>query len=641
MLAVVASAEVPSNSATVRQNDATKGTESVDKNLPFSGTRFGDYELLEEIGRGGMGVVRKARQISLSRIVAVKLLPFSSATNPDYVKRFRAEASAAASLQHPNIVTIHEVGVHQGQHYFAMDLVEGPSLARLVAAGPLPAKRAARYARIAAEAIDYAHQRGLLHRDLKPSNILLDPFDQPRVTDFGLAKRLEGDSSLTLSGQVLGSPSYIPPEQGAGKHGRVDRRSDVYALGAMLYHLITGRAPFVAGTVAETLQQVQNEEPVPPQLLNPSVPRDLATICLKCLEKEPGKRYATAQALADDLGHFLNNELILARPVSRPEKVWRWCRRKPVVAGLSAAAAMSLLLGFAGMSWQWRRAELSADELRRNAYIADMNLAQQALRINNLGRARRLLDRHRSRSGQTDLRGWEWRYIWQQCQGGAEVRLGRLGDSVYKLSVSQDGTHLVAALLGGSVELRRFADGQTVAVLATNLARAAAAFSPTAPLLAYSAREGSVVGTNLWAVSGNRSLAEIAGSEEGRIAVTNLVTGTPRMLDTGAHLVSQLAFSPNGRRLAALLRMPSGKTRVIIWETEHWSGVQTNELDLNIYWYIGTICWSPNSEKLWAGGAGTKSLIELSLNSRAAPRRFESHPREKDGITSLAVSPSG
>jgi serine/threonine protein kinase len=304
---------------------------------------FGDYELLEEVARGGMGIVYRARHLSLDRIVAVKMLLFGPLSSPEFVKRFRAEASAAASLQHPNIVAIHEVGVHQGQQYFAMDYVEGQSLAKLLANGPLPARSAASYLKTIAEAIHYAHERGILHRDLKPSNVLIDASDQPRVTDFGLARRLEGDSELTVTGQVLGSPNYMPPEQATAKRGKVSRRSDVYSLGAMLYHLLTGRPPFVGEVLTDTLEQVLNSEPVSPRLLNPSAPRDLETICLKCLEKEPDKRYATSQALADELGRFLNHEPVRARPVTRAERAWRWCQRKPALAGALAIAAVLLL----------------------------------------------------------------------------------------------------------------------------------------------------------------------------------------------------------------------------------------------------------------------------------------------------------
>jgi len=221
---------------------------------PSPAAAFGDYELLEEIARGGMGIVYKARQVSLDRTVAVKMLLSGALANPEYVKRFRVEASAAASLQHPNIVTIHEVGVHQGQHYLVMDFVNGPSLAKLVAQRPLPAQRAAAYLKTVAHAVHFAHEHGILHRDLKPSNVLVDANDQPRVTDFGLAKRFEGESDVTLSGQPIGSPSYMPPEQAAAKRGKVSRRSDVYGLGATLYHLLTGRAPFQAATLTETLE---------------------------------------------------------------------------------------------------------------------------------------------------------------------------------------------------------------------------------------------------------------------------------------------------------------------------------------------------------------------------------------------------
>ena len=289
-----------------------------------------------------MGIVYKARQVSLDRIVAVKMLLFGPLAQPELVQRFRTEAAAAASLQHPNIVAIHEVGFREGQHFFAMDYVAGRNLAEIVRDGPLPPKRAAGYVKTIAEAIQYAHERGILHRDLKPSNVLIDANDQPKVTDFGLAKRLEKDTELTLSGQVLGSPNYMPPEQASAHRGLVGKRSDVYSLGAILYHLLTGRAPFVAPTVAETLQQVQNAEPVSPTVLNPHLPRDLKTICLKCLEKEPARRYQTAQELADELGRWLRQEPILARPVSRPEKAWRWCRRKPVVATLTAAAMLAV-----------------------------------------------------------------------------------------------------------------------------------------------------------------------------------------------------------------------------------------------------------------------------------------------------------
>jgi serine/threonine protein kinase len=226
--------------------------------------RFADYELLDEIGRGGMGVVYKARQISLDRHVALKMILFGPLASAEQIRRFRTEASAAAALQHPNIVAVHEVGVHEGQHYLVMDLVDGPNLAGLIKDKPLPAKRAAGYLKSVAEAIHFAHEHGILHRDLKPSNVLVGSDDRPRVADFGLARRLGTDSSLTLSGQMLGSPNYMPPEQAAGGGGKVGRPADIYGLGAILYHLLTTRPPFQAETIPQTIQLVTGAEPLSP-----------------------------------------------------------------------------------------------------------------------------------------------------------------------------------------------------------------------------------------------------------------------------------------------------------------------------------------------------------------------------------------
>ena len=429
---------------------------------------FGDYELLEEIGHGGMGVVYKARQKSLDRIVALKLLLFGPHAPPESVKRFRAEAVATAALQHPNIVAIHEVGVHQGQHFLVMDFVDGPSLAGLIGNQPLPAKRAASYVKTISEAIHYAHERGLLHRDLKPSNILIDANDQPRVTDFGLAKRIEGDSELTVSGQMLGSPNYMPPEQATGKRGTVSRRSDVYALGAILYHALTGRPPFVGEGLAETVQQVLNVEPVSPHALNPRLPADLETVCLRCLEKEPGKRYATAQMLAEELGRFLEDKPVLARRVGWLDKAWRWCWRNPRLASATGTALLSLLIGLAGVTLQWRRAEsqraraeAEANLARRNAYAADMKGVQRALEESDLVTALEFLNRHRpagkaesrKQKAEIDLRGWEWRYLWARCRSDERFTLCQYSNSVSALAFSPDGSRLAVGRKDGVVTL--------------------------------------------------------------------------------------------------------------------------------------------------------------------------------------------
>lgn len=348
---------------------------------------FGDYELLNEVGRGGMGVIHKARQRSLNRIVALKMILSGRFAGKESVERLRAEATAAAALRHPNIVAIHEIGEIEGHHYFTMDYVEGRSLAELVRERPFSAQSAVRYVCAIAEAMEYAHQRGTLHRDLKPSNVLIDEHDQPRITDFGLAKQygvppsaVSGvkepakagtASDLTLSGHPVGSPGYMPPEQVLGKRSVIGPHSDVYAMGALLYHLLTGRAPFAAETVEATLSQALTNDPVPPRTLNPTVPRDLETICLKCLEKEPSSRYPTAHELAGELKRFLEDKPILARPVRPAEKLWRWARRNPGVASLSMGLMAVFLAGLAAVLWQWRRAEKHADTALRQQQRAE------------------------------------------------------------------------------------------------------------------------------------------------------------------------------------------------------------------------------------------------------------------------------
>lgn len=313
--------------------------------LPIAplGTRlryFGDYELLDEIARGGMGVVFKARQVSLNRVVALKMILRGELATPADVQRFRTEAEAAARLDHPNIVPIYEIGEHDGQHYFTMKLIErrSASFAEQLHSGSAAAKMLARVAR----AVHHAHQRGILHRDLKPGNILIDAAGEPHVTDFGLAKRMnEAASNATRSGAVVGTPSYMAPEQ-----ARADKSLtiavDVYSLGAVLYEALTGRAPFRGDDPLSTLRRVIEDEPVRPRSLDPRIDADLETICLKCLEKDPQRRYGSAEALAEDLERWLAGKPIHARRVSSAERCWRWCRRNPAVAAASALAVFAL-----------------------------------------------------------------------------------------------------------------------------------------------------------------------------------------------------------------------------------------------------------------------------------------------------------
>ncbi len=306
---------------------------------------FGDFELIEEIARGGMGVVLKARQRGLGRIVALKMLLPGTIGSEESVRRFRTEAEASARLQHPHIVAIHEVGKCEGQDYFAMDYIAGQDLARRVARAAVTPAQAARYVGLLAEAIHHAHQRGILHRDLKPANVLIDEHDQPFVTDFGIAKLLDSRRNLTATGHVFGTPSFMAPEQADPHRGETTVTSDVYGLGAILYFLLTGQPPFRADSLEQTIVSVLTREPAPPAQINDAVPRDLETICLKCLSKEPGRRYASAADLAADLTRWSRREPIQARPVSPPERVWLWARRNPGLAALSAALVVTLLAG--------------------------------------------------------------------------------------------------------------------------------------------------------------------------------------------------------------------------------------------------------------------------------------------------------
>jgi predicted Ser/Thr protein kinase len=305
--------------------------------------RFGDYELRQELGRGGMGVVYRASQASLGREVAVKMILRGQLASQADRLRFEAEAQAAAKLDHPGIVPVYEVGEIDGRPYFSMKHVRGTTLAQRLAEGPLPPREAARILAAVARAIHFAHMRGVLHRDLKPSNILLDEQGEPHVTDFGLAKQLTDTGAVTKTGAVLGTPAYMAPEQAAGVRGQVGPRSDVYSLGVILYHMLTGRPPFQAASPAEMVMLVLEQDPVPPRMLNPKADRDLEMICLRCLQKPQDLRYASAAALADDLEAYLNDESISARSG----------RFGQILAGLMRETHHAAVLENWGLLWMW------------------------------------------------------------------------------------------------------------------------------------------------------------------------------------------------------------------------------------------------------------------------------------------------
>ena len=400
------------------------------------GRSLGDYELLEEIARGGMGIVYRARQMSLNRQVAVKILPGGQFADETFIKRFRREAEAAASLNHPNIVAIHEVGEQDGQLYFSMELIEGRSLADAVRDEPMGARRAAGMLKMMAEAMGFAHARGVLHRDLKPSNVVLDAGETPHITDFGLAKRADGDTDLTLTGQIVGSPNYMAPEQADPKLGPTTEASDIYSLGAILYHLLTGRPPFMGSTVAQTLRLVTECEPVPPRLLHPEVPRDLQTVCLKALELDPRNRYQSAAEFAEELERFLSDEPIRARPSSSVKKLAGWCRRRPALA-LSFATAMTLLLIVAIGS------PIALMRIRGEREVSERARREEAVL------------RKRSEAAERQARQQLYTALYQQAH--ASVRSGEVGQRVQALDAVRR-----AAAISNSPALRR----EAVAALA-------------------------------------------------------------------------------------------------------------------------------------------------------------------------------
>ena len=323
------------------------------------GRTIGNYEVIELLGRGGQGVVYRARQKGLNRTVALKVIGLGQWATEAHLKRFRLEAAAAASLDHPCIVPIYEVGERDGSCYFSMKFLEGGQLDEVIRRTPMPMRQAAELMAKVARTVHYAHEHGILHRDIKPGNILLDAKGEPHLTDFGLARLLESESPVTRTLEVLGTPSYMAPEQAAGNNPatRLTSATDVYGLGAVLYQLLTGHPPFAGGTTYETIKLVLETEPRQPRLWNPKIDRDLSTICLKCLEKEPAKRYASAQLLAEDIERFLRNEPIRSRRSSRLEHVWRWCKRKPLVASLIAALILIVAVGTAGVLWELPRVQ--------------------------------------------------------------------------------------------------------------------------------------------------------------------------------------------------------------------------------------------------------------------------------------------
>jgi WD40 repeat protein len=623
------------------------------------------YETVAQLARGGMSVVYKARQVGLQRLVALKMMPAAAPVDAEQLARFRSEAEAVARLEHPNIVQIHEVGELDGCPYFSLEYVGGGSLADKFAATPVPARQAALLVEPLAQAVHYAHQQGVIHRDLKPANVLLTADGMPKITDFGLAKQLDGDLGQTRSGALLGTPPYMAPEQAEGKTRQIGPATDVYGLGAILYELLTGRPPFRGATALETVEQVRFTEPVSPGRLVPKLPRDLETICLKCLRKEPHQRYPSAGALADDLRRFVTGQPIQARPIRGWERAVKWARRRPAIAGLLASVILVTALGFAGVVWQWREAEAArredaakAREIAKNAETLETNLYYKLIGLAEREQKRRIGSRADELLDQcpAHLRGWEWHYL--KRFPFANFPALSHDTFVSRVAFSPDGLHLASGEVNGNVTLW---DARTGNRLRTRRAHVwdvrALAFSPDGRRLATGGRGDRLA--RVWHVSTGelvynlpsdaKGVEGLAFSPDGKLLGSASLDRTVRLWDVGPGRAggvnplilayrehaqplapNGLAFSADGQRLTSV----SVDGVVKVWEAATGETVSTFHGD--IVW-VASAAFSRDGRWLALGGENGAVKV-YQTDPWKEVRTLEAHASV---VRYLALSPDG
>jgi len=632
------------------------------------------YEILGVLGQGGMGVVFKARQVGLNRVVALKMIRSGGHAGPEELARFRLEGEAVARFQHPNIVQVYEVGEQRGLPFFSLEYCSGGSLAQALDGTPQPPREAASIVEVLAHAVHYAHERGIVHRDLKPANILVanggtvsgeepdatqhSPLSthQLKITDFGLAKALDSEMGQTQSGAIMGTPSYMAPEQGGGK-GRVGPATDVYALGAILYELLTGRPPFRAATTLDTVLQVIYEEPVRPSLLHPRLSRDLETICLKCLNKDPARRYASAAALADDLRAFLEARPISARPVGRAARLARWCKRNPKLAGVGAVAALLAVIILIGAPLQYARLARMNRELGSTVHSQSIVLAHREWLDGNARRARELLE-SLPPSSHDD---WEWRFI-NGLLGTQlyELHQERLPSApqAYSMKFSPDGETLAIGDIGiGTVQFHDLASGRRHELtgldhesnVGENGTYAAVSFNAPLDVFATADPDGAVrlcdrSGHTIHTLHGHKKrvvaqdLSAVgdrlaSASEDGRLKLWDTTTGE-QLADVDIEKRAySVALAGDGRRVA----VARDGAPIQVWNLEAKKLLFTLQgpqqaRDGNL------VAWSPDGSLLVTAHFGDSSI---RLWDQATGTELHTLYGHVSGIFGLTFSPDG